>query len=296
MQASIVIPNYNGIELLQKNLPLVIKALKYASNNILEVIIVDNDSTDASCDFIKNTYPEVRLIKHTVNRGFVAGVNTGARLSKGDVVILLNTDVLPEENFMVSVWPHFSNKRLFAVSLHEKSYGPAKGVFKDGFIGHMPEKEHNVSQQTFWVSGGSGVFRRDVWVKLGGMDERLFSPGYWEDIDLSYRALKRGYSLLWESKAKVVHEHESTASKFPKGHFDKIRERNQLLFIWKNLTSRSLFRKHVAGLLTRLAKHPGYIKIVLMALIRIKDVIRLGNKEKKETKVSDEAIFASFTN
>ncbi|KKR84825.1 MAG: Glycosyl transferase, family 2 [Candidatus Woesebacteria bacterium GW2011_GWB1_41_10] len=131
-------------------------------------------------------------------------------------------------------------------------------------------------------------------MKLGGMDEKLF-PAYWEDLDLCYRALKRGFRLIWEPSAKVVHEHETTYSKMPKKYFQRMKERNQLLLIWKNLTSSSLFRKHLVGLVRRILKGPGYIRIVFMALGKLKDVIRLRNKEIKETWVSDEAIFASFT-
>ena len=110
---------------------------------------------------------------------------------------------------MEAVLPHFKHQEVFAVSLHEQGYGFAKGRFKDGFIVHEPG-ESAVAKETFWVNGGSGVFRRRVWIELKGMDETLLSPFYWEDVDLSYRAHKRGWSLVWEPNAKVVHEHEST--------------------------------------------------------------------------------------
>jgi GT2 family glycosyltransferase len=147
---------------------------------------------------------------------------------------------------------------------------------------------------TFWVSGGSGVFRRNIWMKLGGMDEKLFTPFYWEDVDLGYRALKRGYGLSWDPDAKVLHLHESTISRFPKKYTQKIMERNQLLFNWKNLTSTNLTKKHVAGLLKRMAAHPGYIRIFFAALGKIGVVLRERKKEIKESKISDEAIFSRF--
>ena len=210
MKSSIIIPNYNGEDLLKENLSAVFVAKDLEANKILEVIIVDNGSSDGSIDYIKRNFPEVRLIKHKINRGFSAAVNTGARFAKGDLLVLLNTDVKPEKDFLVNTLSHFANEKIFGVSLHEKGYGPSIGLFKDGFIVHEPGAEGNSKQYTFWVSGGSGVFRRSDWMKLGGMDEKLLSPAYWEDLDLCYRALKRGLRLIWEPNSKVVHNHEST--------------------------------------------------------------------------------------
>jgi len=295
MKVSIVIPNFNGEDLLRENIPFILTARDCPGNDIGEIIVVDDGSTDESVNLLKKNFPDIKLIKHRINRGFSAAVNTGARFSKGKLIVLLNSDVRPEKDFLVAALPHFENRKVFAVSLHEKGYGAAIGIFKDGFIVHEPGKEDSSKHLTFWVSGGSGVFRRDIWMELGGMDEKLLSPAYWEDLDLCYRALKRGYKLIWEPNARVSHEHESTISKLSTARFRRIKERNQLLFVWKNLTSLSLFRKHVSGLFKRLVKSPGYIRIVLMALGKIRDVARLRKKEKKETRISDEAIFASFT-
>ncbi|MCK4588221.1 glycosyltransferase family 2 protein [Candidatus Woesebacteria bacterium] len=293
-EVSIVIPNYNGEELLAKNLPRVLSAQKDVGNRIKEIIIVDDASTDESVKLLKEKFPEVKLVKHKVNRGFSAAVNTGARTAKGKLIALLNNDVVPSKDFLVSALPHFKNKKIFAVSLHEKDFSWAKGKFENGFILHEPGPETNEVHETFWVSGGSGVFRRSLWMKLGGMDEKLFSPFYWEDLDICYRATKRGWGLLWEPNAHVKHKHESTTSRWPKRYVRRIQERNQLFFIWKNLTSPYLFRRHVAGVLTKMVRHPGYIRIVLMALFKLRQVLRARKKEKKETKISDEAIFARF--
>lgn len=294
LEISVVIPNLNGKELLKKNLPRVIKAWEYKKNRIKEIIIVDDGSTDESVKYLKEKYPQIRVFKHTKNRGFSAAVNTGARATKGDLILLINNDVVPENDFLEAALPHFSDESLFAVSLHEKGYGWAKGRFEDGYILHKPGKATKKAHATFWVNGGSGLYRRDLWMKLGGMDEVLLSPFYWEDIDLSYRAMKRGYKLLWEPKAVVEHKHETTIGRFPKKKVQRIRERNQLLFNWKNLTSPSLFRKHIIGIVTRAFKHPGYFRIIFMALFKLKAARKARLKEKKEAKISDEAIFASF--
>lgn len=293
-KVSIIIPNYNGEKLLEKNLPAVLKAKEYKANNILEIIVVDDASPDGSVDLLKKKFPEVKVIKHKINRGFSSSVNTGARTSTGDLLVLLNSDVIPEKDFLVSTLSLFKDDSVFAISFSEKNYSWAKGEFKNGFVEHGLGTKTKKVHDTFWVSGGSGIFRRDYWMTLGGMDEKLFSPFYWEDLDLGYRALKRGYKLLWDPDSRVLHKHESTIGLLPKKYVDRIRERNQLIFIWKNITSPILIRKHIVGLLKRTLRHPGYIRIVIMALIKIRLILEARKKEKKACKVSDEAIFARF--
>jgi GT2 family glycosyltransferase len=290
---SIIIPVWNGRELLDKNLPAVLAAANDEKNQIQEVILVDDKSTDSSVAYLEELASKIRLIRHKENRGFSAAVNTGVRAAKGQLVCLLNQDVSPSADFLAGVLPHFQSEQVFGVSLHEEGYGYAIGKFNNGFIVHEPRQAEK-TMETFWANGGSSVFRRSVWVELRGLDEELFSPFYWEDIDLCYRALKRGYKLLWEPKARVIHEHGSAIKKLNKKRVKRIQERNQLLFIWKNLTSPTLFRKHLRGLVSRLLSHPGYLVIFLMALRKIRVVWKLRKKEKRETKVSDEAVFARF--
>lgn len=293
LEATIVIPYYKTPHLIRENMPAVIKAKNYKKNRIREVILVDDGSKDECEKIVKQEFPEVRLITHRKNRGFSSTVNTGARMARGELLTLLNTDVIPSKDFLVSALLHFKDDGVFGVSFHEKGYGWAKGKFEDGFIAHEPGRESRKTHDTFWVSGGSGVFRRSYWMKLKGMDEKLLSPFYWEDLDLSYRAAKRGWKLLWEPKAHVVHKHEGTISSLPnRRRVQRIQEKNQLIFMWKSLTSPILMRRHIAGLFRRMASHPGYARVVLMALFKIKGILKARKIEKKESKVSDEAIFA----
>lgn len=294
MKASIIIPNFNGESLLARNLPYVIGAMNNSKNSISEIIIVDDGSWDGSVKLLKDKFSQIKVIKHKKNRGFSAAVNTGVRSSKGDLILLLNTDVIPEKDFLVNVIPHFTDPKVFSVSLHEVGYGWARGYFADGYVQLGMGTEDKTTHQSFYVSGGSGVFRRKYWTALGGMDEKLLSPFYWEDIDICFRAAKRGLINLWEPNSKVVHKHESTISKLSRSYVQRVRERNHLLFIWKNIGSPVLTRKHIVGLFARLLKHPGYIRVILMALGRIGTAVGKRRKEIKEAKVSDETIFSRF--
>lgn len=295
MKISIIIPNYNGKELLKKNLPSVIRASLNTKNNISEIIIVDDGSEDTSVDFLTKNYKnQIKLIKHTKNRGFSSAVNTGVRSSYGDLIVLLNTDVTPSENFLEDVIPLFSDEKVFSVSFHERGYGFAKGSF-DGYVNLSMGNESKKVEDSFYANGGSAAFRKSTWKDLGGLDENLLFPYYWEDVDLCYRASKRGYQNLWAPDSDVTHQHESTISKLPSKNVVKIRERNQLLFIWKNIHSLNLIKKHVKEVILRTIKHPGYLLVVFSALLKINIVIRARKKELKECKVSDEAVFQKYS-
>ncbi len=291
---SIIIPNYNGEDLLKQNLPSIIASSKYKKNDIKEILVVDDYSTDNSVEFIKNEFPEVKLIKHRENRRFAAAVNTGARTASANFLVLLNSDVKTSKDFLVSVIDHFKNENVFAVSLHEKGYGPSKGDFQEGFLVHKAAKESKQPRISFWASGGSAVFRRSMWMKLKGMDEELYSPFYWEDVDISYRAQKRGWLIYWEPGAVVEHDHESTNIKIDARYRRRIQERNHLLFNWRNITSASMVRKHIRGLLKRIIRHPGYLRIVFMALSKLTFITEKRKIEKKESSVADEAVLGKF--
>lgn len=294
---SIVIPNWNGKKLLEKNLPKVLAAQENPENNIREVIVIDDYSTDESLTFLKKEYrKKIRIVRHTKNRGFASAVNTGFRYAKSDLVCLLNSDVTPTPAFLKNTFDHFMRSDTFAVGLHEKGYGPSSGSFDKGYLKHRAAPESNEKKFSLWASGGSALFRRELWWKVGGFDNILFAPFYWEDVDIGYRAWKRGYKILWEPTAIVEHKHESVINptNFQKKYMDMVKERNELLFIWKNITSNSLIRKHINAVVKRCLKHPGYIKVVMFALKKRKTLHTRRQTEMKESRVSDEAVFSHF--
>jgi GT2 family glycosyltransferase len=259
--------------------------------------VVDDGSTDNSLDLLEEKFSEdIKIVQHSVNRGFSAAVNTGVRFAKGTHVCLLNTDVFPSPDFLVETAKYLADPLVFGVTLHELGHGPALGEF-NGYLSHRGGVESDHVVETLWISGGSGVFSKRIWKKLKGMDEKLLSPFYWEDVDLGYRAQKRGYKLLWDPEALVVHAHESVInlSNFKKQYLNIIKERNELLFIWKNITSKRLFRKHQTALFNRLKRHPGYIKVIIATLPKLSLVRKRREREKNESTVSDEAIFSRFS-
>ncbi|MGB9911231.1 MAG: glycosyltransferase family 2 protein [Microgenomates group bacterium] len=288
MKFSIVIPNWNGEKLLRENLSYVLKA------NSDEIIIVDDGSTDNSLKIIENLkIKKLKIIKNEKNLGFVYSVNRGVKEARGEIVILLNNDVIPEKDFLKPLEEDFADSKVFAVSLGEPQWSWVRGIWQKGFIEHQPGGKTQKPHISFWASGGSGAFRKDIWEKLGGMDN-LYHPFYWEDVDLSYRAWKRGYKVIWDPRSVVYHKHEGTISRFSKKYVSLIAERNRLLFIWKNITSPKMIFEHKFWLGMKLLTKPGYWCPFLMAVKKSYLIFSRRIKELKEKKVSDEEIFNYF--
>lgn len=251
---SIVIPNWNGVHLLQKHLQNTIDV-----SCGCEIIVSDDCSTDGSVDYLKKNFPRVIVVSSKSRQGFAGNVNTGVARSTGDIVILLNTDVEPEKEFLSPLIKHFQDKDVFAVGCMEKSWENGKSILRGRGVAHWyrgfyvhSRGEVNKSD-TAWVSGGSGAFRRSMWDQLGGMDT-IYNPFYWEDIDLSYRAHKAGWKTLFESKSIVNHYHEEgkIKSDFSPVDVKRIVYRNQFIFIWKNVTDGKILLSHVFWIPIRL--------------------------------------------
>jgi GT2 family glycosyltransferase len=248
MKISVVIPNYNGEKILEKNLPKVLDSLRNLKEES-EIVIADDFSSDSSVGIIENFIEKnkngkvvIKLVKRSRNGGFSSNTDFGVENATGEILVLLNTDVVPSENFIEFLLPHFKNEKVFAVGCMDESVegekivlrGRGKGKWKRGFLNHGAA-DIDDNKQTLWVSGGSGAFRKSIWDKLGGLD-RLYDPFYWEDIDLSYRARKSGYVTLFEKKSIVRHEHEQGVikTKYKSEKVKRIVYRNQFIFAWKN--------------------------------------------------------------
>ncbi len=251
MNVSIIIPNYNGAELLKKNLTSVFDAARAYKQGEVEIIVVDDSSTDGSVDFIKLQKNAIKLIENKKNLGFSSTVNCGVAEATGEIIILLNTDVAPEKNFLAPLVKHFSDPSVFAVGCMDKSIEDGKvvlrgrgiGKWQRGFLVHARGEVDKTD--TLWVSGGSGAFRKSIWDKLGGFN-KLYNPFYWEDIDLSYRAVRAGYKIMFEPKSIVVHKHEEgiIKRKYSQFQIKIIAYRNQFIFVWQNAKDFSLLLQH----------------------------------------------------
>ncbi len=301
MKISIIIPNYNGLLLLKKNLPKVI-----AGSEDAEIIIVDDASTDGSADWLKINYPKIRLIRNVINEGFASTVNIGVTASTSELVLLLNSDVVPQSHFLAPLIYHFNSPTVFAVGALQKTddmkskniQGRGIGAFKKGFLTHArgnPEKTN-----TLWVFGGAGMFRKDIWEKLGGV-EKIYNPFYWEDIDLSYRALKSGYNLIFEPKSIVIHQMEKSSirTNYNPDFIKTITYRNQILFVWLNITDFRFILSHIFYLPIHIARSLlkfdwAFISGFMKAVCLLPEVIRKRRNHKQKFIKKDSEVLAPF--
>lgn len=294
MKVSIVIPNWNGRDKLLRNLPQVLKV-----KGVHEIIVSDDASSDDSIKVLKKHFPQIKLVKRKVNGGFSTNVNTGVKEAKGDLIFLLNTDAVPAQDCLKYILPHFQNEKVFSVGLN--SAGNWTWVkFENGFFWHFKAPLNGVkpqTHQTLWSSGGSGVFRRDIWDSLGGLDE-LFSPFYEEDVDIGYRATKRGFINIWEAKAIVEHYKQRGViqENFSSKRISEVAQRNQLFFIWKNMTDINLILQHIFYLVKMLLLHPKYWPIFISAFKHFSEVMKKRSLEKQQATLTDKEILSMYPN
>lgn len=304
MTVSIVVPNYNGEEILKKNLPVLLKSVE---NNKIEVIIADDCSEDDSIDVIEKFIKEnknLKLVKSEKNKGFSTNVNKGVKASSGDIVVLLNTDVIANNTFLDPLIGHFSDESVFAVGCLNESVegdkivlrGRGIGKWEKGFLVHSAGDFEKTN--TLWISGGSGAFRKKIWDKLGGLDE-VYDPFYWEDIDISYRAQRVGYKTLFEKRSVVRHEHEKGAikSKYSKAQVKKIAYRNQFIFVWINADGVRLISHMIwlpYHLINGLRGDWNLVEGFFDALLRLPRVLGSRFRNRKQFIVSDEDILGDY--
>lgn len=244
---TIVIPTYKKEDQLFRNLK---KNLPFCKN--CEVIVV-NDFPEKSIAPYMAQFPEVQVVENERNLGFSGAVNAGISKARGEYVVLLNSDVVLKDSSFQKAIAHFeTNPDLFAVAFAQKEkdgkiVGKNRIFWQKGFFRHDYASDREFGK-TAWAEGGSSMFHKKKLRKLG-MFDTLYAPFYWEDIDLSYRAWKQGYEVLFDPSFVVEHHHESTiGTYFSKQSIDTIAFRNQLYFIWKNITDLRLRADHTIQL------------------------------------------------
>ncbi|HVU11044.1 MAG TPA: glycosyltransferase family 2 protein, partial [Phototrophicaceae bacterium] len=224
---SVIIPNWNGIRFL----PTCFDALKKQTYPNIEVIVVDNASTDGSQDLIRQTYAWVKLIDLPENRGFTGACNAGMQAAQGEFVALLNNDTEVDPNWAAAVVDAFarhpevgsvaSKMLLFDQRDHIHTAGDYftkagragnRGVWQtDG--GQFDHEEY-----VFSACGGSSVYRKALLDQIGLLDDDFFFS--LEDVDLGWRANLAGWRCLYTPAAVVYHHLSATGGGVTASYYD----------------------------------------------------------------------------
>ncbi|MFH1760288.1 MAG: glycosyltransferase family 2 protein [bacterium] len=245
MEASIVIPAYNNKSFLEKNIPILINSIH---NIEYEIVIIENGNADNSREFILNNYPQIKFMPQEKDDGFGASCNRGAALSSGKYILFLNTDVTVTDDFLMPLLEHIKDNAVFAVSPrivlnNGEDEAPTSATFKGGSINIITRSKNIKTKEILFACGAAALVSRDKFNQIGGFD-LLYRPLYFEDLDLSYQAWKRGWKTIYEPKSKVFHIKEGTTGKIRRSKIIRWNIKNKYLFIWKNITSKKMIVSH----------------------------------------------------
>ncbi|MEC8738367.1 MAG: glycosyltransferase family 2 protein [Bacteroidota bacterium] len=253
-ELSVIILNYNTAELLESLLPSVL-ASTYEN---LRIIVADNGSTDASVLMLKEKFSDVEVIEMFENKGFAGGYNEAISRIETDYVVLLNSDVKVEKNWLLPLIDFaISHPNVGAIQPKIKSfydndffeYAGASGGFLDifgypfcrGRIFDEIERDngqYDNNQEIFWASGAAFLVKQEVYQKLGGLDEKFFA--HMEEIDLCWRIKNAGYKNYVVPQSVVYHIGGGTLAEGSKKKF-YLNFRNSLLMLTKNLKAKDLW-------------------------------------------------------
>ena len=219
-KVSIIIPHYNGIDILRDCL----NSLFNNSYTDFETILIDNGSTDGSQKFVTENYPQVKLIENEKNLGYAGACNQGMKLSKAEYILLLNNDTVLPENFLTEMVAAIEADQTIGMvqpkimSIQDKRYfdysGAAGGEmdifgypFARGRIFDAVEMDEGQYDKfdtvVFWTSGCAMLVRKSVINEIGLLDEDFFA--HQEEIDLNWRAQLAGYKNVVTYKTHIYH-------------------------------------------------------------------------------------------
>jgi GT2 family glycosyltransferase len=260
---SIIIVNYNGKHHLKDCLTSILR-LNYPKN-LIEVIIVDNNSTDGSIELLQSKYSWVKLIRNSKNQGFAKPSNDGARAASGEFVAFLNNDMRVQRDWLIeliqsleknkaqcvgSVLLNWNGKMLDFAGGSISFYGMG---YQFNFHEKIAELKEELLQdkEIFFACGGAMLVDRNVFLSTGGFDEDYFA--YFEDVDFGWRLKVLGYKTVISVKSRVFHKHHSTGDKFAYDRMKVLYERNKLYTIYKNYSEELINKTFLPSILMDIA-------------------------------------------
>ena len=218
MTASVVIPNWNGRKFLERCLG----ALRRQTAGELEVLLVDNASSDDSVELVERDFPEVEVVRLHENVGFASAMNAGIRRASGTNVAFLNNDTEPDERWLEELLACLDRHPGAAAATSKVLMLEQPGTLDDtgDFVwpsllpyarGHgEPDRgQYDDEEQIFSPSGAAALWRADALAEIGLFDETFFA--YYEDVDLGFRARLAGYECWYAPRAVVLHHRGGTS-------------------------------------------------------------------------------------
>lgn len=220
---SIIVLSYNTKELLRSCLESI---YNYLPKEIFEVIVLDNASKDGSAEMVKKDFPQVNLIISEKNLGFAKGINTATKDAKGKYLFFLNSDAVLQDDSVLKMPQILDEEKNAGIIggqlLHsDRSFQRSFGKFytlphailmlTGGEKAELFLNKQKIKQKVDWVTGGFMMIKRNLFEELGGFDEDYFM--YIEDMDLCYRAQKKGYDTYFDPDIEAIHSNQGSSNR-----------------------------------------------------------------------------------
>jgi GT2 family glycosyltransferase len=319
---SVVIPSWNGRQLLEQFLPSVVGAASHhreTTGGDVEIVVVDDASTDGSVEWVRERARTlavpVRVVAHETNLGFAAACNRGVAEASHPLVGLFNNDVALEREAISRLAANFgaddrSGSRLFAVHCRVLDFDTGAlagagqvGRFKRGFIRvhdrYSPPADAAGPHPSIFASGGSSMVDRHLFLGLGGFDS-LFAPFYLEDVELSYRAWKRGFRVAYAPDALARHRFSSTIGKSSSAaRIRRVSQRNRLFLNWIHLHDHTWVVQHLFWIVVLAVTSPltlrfDFIRGLIEALGHVPEIRKRRQTERTQARRSDRDVMREF--
>ena len=244
---SVIIPHHNNSKILVE----CINSLYQSTFKNLEIIVVDNNSTDSSCKIISNQFPNVIIQKSAINLGYAGGCNLGSRFAKGRYLLFINNDTIIDKNciknllFKLESDPQISSVQPKIININNPlyfDYAGASGGFIDylvfpfsrGRIFNLIEEDRSQYQNSikiFWASGACFLTRKEVFKKVGGFDDSLFA--HMEEIDYHWKCHLANYDV-WVEPNSILYHHGGLTLKPNSPQKTYLNHRNSLVLLLSN--------------------------------------------------------------
>ncbi len=248
MIISIVICSLNGA----KVLPACLNSVLKSNYSPMEVLVVDNGSTDDTSRVVKEQFPEVKLLRTQRNLGFAGGNNVGINAAKGTIIVLLNDDTEVEPNWLTAAkeaadrltdWGVMGAKLLYP---DKTTIQHAGGLIESNALtqhignGEVDHGQFDQLRPCDYVTGAAFFIKREALNTLGLLDDDYF-PIYYEEVDYCFRAKKKGFQVYYVPQIKVYHYESRTTDKFSSGFLYKY-HRNRIRYVLKNYALRDIIK------------------------------------------------------
>lgn len=289
LDLSIIIVNYNVKEFLQN----LIYSIEKAGKNIsYEVIVVDNASDDGSIEMLRSKFPDIQLIANTGNAGFSKANNQGLKVAKGDFLLLLNPDTLVQEDTFETLINFLKNNDdagmagckvlnpdgTLQLACRRSFPGPWTSFSKvTGLSAIFPKSkffarynltylDENDTYEVDAISGSFMMLKREVYEKIGGLDEIFFMYG--EDLDWCYRVQKAGYKVYYVHSTQIIH-YKGESTKRSTFNETKVFYSAMHIFVKKHFSKSFLilFFLRFAILIRGILAFAGKYKIVVLSIL-----------------------------